>query len=217
MVHLIQLALGAFMSSLSINGLTKSWEAHGHDQQFGDNESTHNGKGQTLWKEGIAQISKVSAMTPGSRKIIEKVHISRYFDSLETDLDIEANACCVDCTDTWPLKRVHWVSQSSSRYPSTANYACTPTVEFDSGVAWTSLPVMRTHPRVAHASKRQWLPATLYNTGWMDYRQVHHGSFKAIPILDSVDVEMVYGYCVLHYHFVQWYVRSYGWRYRSLS
>jgi len=35
MVHAIQCALGAFMSSLGIKDLTKSWEAHEGDQQFG--------------------------------------------------------------------------------------------------------------------------------------------------------------------------------------
>jgi hypothetical protein len=34
MVHVIQLALGALMSSLSIKDHTKSWEAHERDQQF---------------------------------------------------------------------------------------------------------------------------------------------------------------------------------------
>jgi len=31
MVHIIQLALGAFMSSLGVKGHTKSWEAHERD------------------------------------------------------------------------------------------------------------------------------------------------------------------------------------------
>ena len=39
MGHVIQLALGAFRCSLSVNGRTKSAEAHERDQQFGDNES----------------------------------------------------------------------------------------------------------------------------------------------------------------------------------
>ena len=39
MAHVIQLALGAFMSSPGVKGLTKSWEAHERDQQFGENES----------------------------------------------------------------------------------------------------------------------------------------------------------------------------------
>jgi len=32
--HVIQLALGALMSSLGVKGHTKSWEAHERDQQF---------------------------------------------------------------------------------------------------------------------------------------------------------------------------------------
>jgi len=39
MAHVIQLALGAFMSRLDVKGLTKFWEAHECDQQFGENES----------------------------------------------------------------------------------------------------------------------------------------------------------------------------------
>jgi hypothetical protein len=40
MAHVIQLSLGAFLSSLGVKGPNKSWEAHEHDQQFGENEST---------------------------------------------------------------------------------------------------------------------------------------------------------------------------------
>jgi len=36
------------------------------------------------WNEGNAWINKVSSMRPGLVKIIEKVHISRYFESPET-------------------------------------------------------------------------------------------------------------------------------------
>jgi len=39
MAHIIQLALGAFMSSLSVQGPTKSWEAPGRNQKFRENES----------------------------------------------------------------------------------------------------------------------------------------------------------------------------------
>jgi len=46
--HVIQLALGAFPSSLGVKGLTTSWEAHERDQQFGENESTDIGKSQRL-------------------------------------------------------------------------------------------------------------------------------------------------------------------------
>jgi hypothetical protein len=35
--HVIQLALGAFMSSLGVKGRTKSWESHETDQQFVEN------------------------------------------------------------------------------------------------------------------------------------------------------------------------------------
>jgi hypothetical protein len=76
MAHSIQLALGAFMSSLGIKGYTKSGEAHECDQQFEENGSVDIGKGHRLRKEGNALINKVSAMRPGLAKIIEKVRIS---------------------------------------------------------------------------------------------------------------------------------------------
>jgi hypothetical protein len=76
MAHVIQLAFGAFMSNLGVNGHTKSWEAHERDHQFGENESIDIGKSQRLRKEGNARINKVSAMRPGLAKIIEKVRIS---------------------------------------------------------------------------------------------------------------------------------------------
>ena len=76
MAHVIQLALGEFMSSLGVKGRTKSLEAHERDQQFGENESIDIGKCQRLRKEGNARINKVSAMGPGLAKIIEKVHSS---------------------------------------------------------------------------------------------------------------------------------------------
>ena len=76
MANVIQLASGAFMSSLGVNGHTKSWGAHERDQQFGENESIDIGKSQRLRKEGNARINKVSAMKPGLAKILEKVRIS---------------------------------------------------------------------------------------------------------------------------------------------
>jgi hypothetical protein len=76
MAHVIQLALGAFMSSLGVKGRTKSWGGHERDQQFGENESIDIGKSQRLRKEGNARINKVSAMRPSLAKIIEKVRIS---------------------------------------------------------------------------------------------------------------------------------------------
>jgi len=99
-VHVIQLALGAFLRSLGVKGHTKSWEGHERDQQFGDNESIDIGKSQRLRKEGNARINKASAMSRGLAKIIEKVGISRYFESTETDLHIAENTGSIDYADT---------------------------------------------------------------------------------------------------------------------
>jgi len=76
MAHVIQLASGAFMTSLGVKGRTKSWEAHEGDQQFGENGTTSIGNSQTLRKEVNAKINKVSAMRPCFAKIIEKVRNS---------------------------------------------------------------------------------------------------------------------------------------------
>jgi len=76
MAHVIQLALGAFLSYRGVKGCTKSWQALEGDQQFGENESIDIGKGQRLRNEGNARINKVMAMKPGLAKIIEKVCIS---------------------------------------------------------------------------------------------------------------------------------------------
>jgi len=65
MAHIIQTALGAFMSSLSVKGRTKSWEAYERDLEFGENESIDIGKCPRLRKEGNAGINKVSAVRPG--------------------------------------------------------------------------------------------------------------------------------------------------------
>jgi len=77
MAHIIQLALGAFLSSLAVTGRNKSWEAHECDHQFGENESIQIGKSQRLCKEGNATINKVSALRTGLAKIIENIRISR--------------------------------------------------------------------------------------------------------------------------------------------
>jgi hypothetical protein len=76
MVDRIQLAFGPFMNSLGVTGCTKSWEAHEHNQQFGENESIDFGKCQRHRKEGNARINQVVTIRPGLAKIIEKVHIS---------------------------------------------------------------------------------------------------------------------------------------------
>jgi len=74
MADIIELVLGAFIYSLSVEGRTRSWEALECNQQFVENESIDNGKSQRLPKGANATINTVSAMKPGSAKIIEKVH-----------------------------------------------------------------------------------------------------------------------------------------------
>ena len=107
MAHVIHLALGAIMSSLSVKGHSKSWEAHERDHQLRENETADIGKSQRLRKEGNARLNEVLAMNPGLAKIIEKVRISRYVETAETDLHIAENACFIDYANTWLLKRVH--------------------------------------------------------------------------------------------------------------
>jgi len=53
MAHVIQLGLGAFMSSLGVKGRTQSWEAHERDQQFGKNERILIGKSQDCQKKAM--------------------------------------------------------------------------------------------------------------------------------------------------------------------
>jgi len=184
---------------------------------IGENENTVLRKSQRQQKEGDARINKVSAMGSGLANIIEIVRNWRHFQRPETDLHIAENACCINYTDTWSLKRVHWLSKSQSTNRSTIYYGCENTVELNPWVAWVSLPITRIHPRVAQASKIQFLPATLENTKWMDHRQAHLESFKAIPILDPVDVEQAYVNSASRYHCLQWHVRSYGWHYASFA
>ena len=124
MVHVVQLALGAFMSSPSAKGRTNDWEAHEHDQQLGKNQSTVIGKSKRLRNEGNARINQALAMRPGLAQIIEKVGISSNFERPRTDLHIAANPCCIDYTDTWWLKRNHCQSIRRSTNCSTTYYGC---------------------------------------------------------------------------------------------
>jgi len=168
MAHVKRLALCAFMSSLGENGHTKSSKAHECDQQFRENESKDIGNSQRLRKEGNAGINKVSAMTPGSGKIIEKLSISTCFESPETDLHIGENACTKDYPDTWLSKRVHWVSQCQGQHCGPSYYRWEDTLGPDTGVAWACLLINTIHLWAAPQSKNQRLPATVHNTGWMD-------------------------------------------------
>jgi len=210
MAHVIQLALGAFMSSLGVKDHARSWEAHEHDQQSGENESIHNGKSQRLRKEGNARINKVLAIRPGLAKIIEKVCTSRYFESPETDLHKAENCCCSDYANTWSSKWVHWVSKSQSPHHRTTNYECEDMLELETGVSQAGLPITRIHTRVAAKSKLHWIPATLHYSEQMEHWKVCHGSVEAIPILDPVDVEEAYSHLASQYHSIQWHVRSHG-------
>jgi len=217
MAHVIQLASGAFMSSLGVKGCTMSWEAHERNQQFGENESVHIGKSQRLGNEGNARINKLSAMKPGLEKIIEKVHISRDFESAETNLHVAENACGINCANTWSSKRVHSLSNGQSPNPGISDYGREDPLELDPGVARARLPITWIHMQLAWKLKMLRLPATLHNSRWMDYREVYHGSVETIPILDPVDVEEAYSHIASQYPSVQWYVRSYGWRDASFS
>jgi len=85
MVHVIQLAFGAFMSSLGVKRHPKSYDGHDCIQPFGKNESAVIGKSQRLQNEGHARINKVSALRRGLSKIIETVCISTYFECPDTD------------------------------------------------------------------------------------------------------------------------------------
>jgi hypothetical protein len=106
MPHIIHLASCASRSSFSLNGHTKSWEAHKCNQQFGEIESTDIGKSQRLQKEGNARINNVSAMRLGQVMIIQKELNSRHFERPEHDHHIAENDSCSDYADTWLSKRV---------------------------------------------------------------------------------------------------------------
>jgi len=215
MAHIIQLAIGAFMSSLGVKGCTKSSEAHERDQQFGENESIDIGKSQRLRKEGNARINKVSAMKPGLAKIIEKVRISWYLASPEIDLHIAENACGIDYADTWSSKRVHSLSNSPSSHHCTTDYGCEDSLELNTGVARVRLPITGIHTRAAPKSKIHRLPVTFHNPKWMDHCEICDGSVEAISILDHLDVKEAYRHIASRYNGIQWHVWSHGRRVAS--
>ena len=215
--HIIQLGLGAFMCIDGVNGHTTSWEAHERDLPFGEKETTVVGKSQRLRKEGNARINNVSAMRPGLAEIIEKVRNWRHFEKPETAFHRAENACCVHYSDSWFSKRVHWLSTSQRTNCSTTDAGCENTVQYHTGVAWVSLPIMRILPLAAQKSDIEWSPATLHNTGGMDHRQVRHGRNKAIPILYPVDIEKAYSNTASGDHCPQWHPWWYGWCYKSFG
>jgi len=75
MANGISRALGALMTSLGVKDATKSWEAHEHNRQFGENDITDIEQSYRLRKHGNARINMVLAMRPGLAKIIEKAGI----------------------------------------------------------------------------------------------------------------------------------------------
>ena len=84
--------LGVSISSFSVKGCNKSWEAHERNQQFGENESIDNGNSPRCRKDSNARIWKVLAMRVGFMKIIEKVHSSTNCEFPDTDTHIAVNA-----------------------------------------------------------------------------------------------------------------------------
>jgi len=188
----------------------RSWEAHERDQQFGANESIDIGNSQRLRQEGNSRISKVSAMIPGLANIIEKLRISWYFESPETDLHIPDNACCMDYANSWLSKRVYSLSKSQSLHCSIYDDGFGDTLELYTGVARARLPFTGLHRPVASKCPIQWIPAVIYNSGWMDGFQVCHGTIETISILDPLDVEAAYSHIASPYNSVQWHVQSHG-------
>jgi len=211
MAHVIQLVLGAFMSSLKVEGHTKCWEADERDQQIGENYCCDIGKSQRHRKEGNALINILCTMKPGFATIIEKVCISTYSERPETDQWIVENACCIEFADTWSSKRVCWMSTSQCNCCGTTYYRFPDWVEIISGDASLGLPMTRIHLLVAAESTIQWLPACEVNTGWIEYRHVGHGRVIANLVLDDMDVKKAYGDSELWYHCIQQQVWPYRW------
>jgi hypothetical protein len=154
----------------------------------------------------------VLAMRPGLAKRIEKVRISWYFESPETDLHIAENVCGIGYPDTWSSKQVHWLSKTKSPYRATSDYGCEDMLELNTPVAQAHLQITGIHTPVAPKSKIQWLPATSPNSRWMDHCEVCYGSIESISILRPLDVKEAYHHIASHWHNVQWNLRSYGVR-----
>ena len=71
MAHVIQLALGAFMSSLGVKGRAKSWAEHERDKQS-EQVSRDKGKAKAQASKK-SRIDRVDGLNAGFQKIIEKV------------------------------------------------------------------------------------------------------------------------------------------------
>jgi len=149
MAQIIQIALGAFRSIHGVTGCAKFFETFKSNLRVGENASIDIWMTQRLRKECNARINMGSAMKPGFARIIEKVQIAKYFEGAETNLYIAGKPCYSVCMDTESIKRVHWLSQKEITNRSTIYYGCKNVVEFKTGVASVSLPILRIHPNVA--------------------------------------------------------------------
>jgi len=193
MVHIMELPIGAFRSSLCVKGCAKSCEPPQRDQQFRAINSIGIEQHQRNRKEGNASINMVSAIWPVLGNIINNVCISRNVDSAETDLHIAVNADSIDYSDTRSSKQVHLLIYSLRTNLCATDYESENMMDFNTEVAWGSLPMTRIHPQVAHESKIQWVWITLHNTGWMDHCEVRHCSVKANLIQEIGVVREAYG------------------------
>lgn len=100
MAHVINLVLGAFMTSYGVIGCSKSWEAHEYHQQFREIQGIDIGHSERPQNESIVRIYQLSAMRPGLTKINENVYISSNFESSNTYRHMAANDCCIHYTNT---------------------------------------------------------------------------------------------------------------------
>jgi len=134
-------------------------------------------------KQGNARINKVSAMRPGLAKIIEKVHISWYFESLETDLHMAENACCIDYAETWSSKQVYWLSKSQSPHCGTSDYRCEDTLELYTGVTRAGLLITGIHTWVATKSKMHCTSAKVQIDYGLRYVHTHtRAAHSKLPV-----------------------------------
>jgi len=168
-------------------------------------------------KKGTAKINKVSAMKSGLAEIIQTLCIIRYFECPETDLHIAENACCIDYAETWLSEWVHWQSTSHGPHCGTSDYECEETLELYTGVTRAGLPITGSHKWVASKLNVHRILPTVHNRRWMDHCEVCHGSVKANPILDPVDVEEAHSHIASCYHSLQWHGQTDGRRDVSLG
>jgi len=124
-------------------------------------------------------------MKPGLVKIIEKVQISRNFESPETDHHITANACWIDYADTRSSKRVHWLSKS--------NELIAVLVIMDVMTLWHS--TMEMLERVYRLSEftRKWLK----NPQYIDYQPLFTTQDEWTIVKYVMDVLMTFQYWIL--------------------